>query len=145
MNPYYQIVDSFKIPAHRFRAYLAITDGRVGARLNRGVALSAEKRAALIWGLDHDSPVVRRCCLEFLDQHPDPDALPHIVARLHDPVPRVRWHAVHALICDACKDGQSYGDPQVPERIREIAANDPSAKVRAQAAYGLAQLSAVRA
>jgi len=110
VNPYLEIVDSFKHRAQRFPALLAMTDGRVGARANRGVALSAEKRAALIWGLEHQNPVVRRCCLELLDQHPDPDALPHIVTRLHDPVPRVRWHAVHALLCDACKPGAAADD-----------------------------------
>jgi HEAT repeat protein len=125
-------------------ALLEITDGRPGARANRGVVeLSAEKRAALIWGLDHDNPVVRRCCLELLDQHPDPDALPHIVARLDDPVPSVRWHAVHALLCDACKPGAAYTcDPEIVERIRDIAAHDPNAKVRAQAEYALEQMHA---
>ena len=143
MNPYLEIVDSFKTRAQRFPALLTMTDGRLGARANRGVALSADKRAALIWGLDHANSVVRRCCLELLDQHPDPEALPHIVARLHDPVPRVRWHAVHALLCDACKPGAAYAcDADIIERIRDVAARDPSAKVRAQAAYGLDQLGA---
>ncbi|HEY6598078.1 MAG TPA: HEAT repeat domain-containing protein [Pseudomonadales bacterium] len=142
MNPYLEIVDSFKLRAQRFPALLAMTDGRVGARENRGVTLSADKRAALIWGLEHENPVVRRCCLELLDQHPDPEALPHIVTRLHDPVPRVRWHAVHALLCDACKPGAAYAcDPEIIDRIRTVATNDPSTKVRAQTAYGLEQLS----
>jgi hypothetical protein len=66
VNPYLEIVDSFNLRVQRFPALLAMTDGRV-----------------------------RRCCLGLVDQHPDPGALPHIVTRLHDPVPRVRWHAVH--------------------------------------------------
>jgi HEAT repeat protein len=141
MNPYFEIIDSFKLRVRRFPALLAMTDGRVGARENRGIALSADKRAALIWGLDHENPVVRRCCLELLDQHPDPDALPHIIARLSDPVPRVRWHAVHALLCDACKPGAAYAcSPDVVAKLQEVAARDPNAKVRAQAAYGLEQL-----
>ncbi|HEX7038246.1 MAG TPA: HEAT repeat domain-containing protein [Pseudomonadales bacterium] len=139
MNPWIDIVDSLQAPSERMNALRLIEDGRVGARANRGRPLPPDRVDALIWGLSHASPVVRRCCLELLDQHPDDRARPHIVRCLSDPVPRVRWHAVHALICDACKAGTSYLAADVVSRLRELAQSDPSRKVRAQAQWGLQQ------
>jgi hypothetical protein len=48
---------------------------------------------------------------------------------------------VHALICDTCKDGKSYLNEEVLARVETMAASDPSPKVRAQARYGLDELS----
>ena len=137
MNDWYGEVEKFGIRRERFQASIRFTDGRIGARANRGVQLSPEKLDALIWGLDHRNPVVRRCCLEFLDQHPDKEALPSILRCLEDPVPRVRWHAVHALICDKCKSDFSYINDDVVERVRIVAKSDASPKVRSQAIYGI--------
>lgn len=141
MNPWIDQVERFAIRSERFEACRQFTDGRIGARANRGVALSKEKMDALIWGLSHENAVVRRVCLEFLDAHPDESAIPAIIVCLDDPVPRVRWHAVHALICDTCKAGKSYLTEDVLTRVEALAANDPSPKVRAQACYGLNELS----
>ena len=116
-----------------------MTDGRIGARANRGQKLNDEKMEALIWGLSHENAVVRRCCLEFLDTHPSDKALPHILRCLDDPVPRVRWHAVHALICDACKPGASYVSGEALSRIQALAADDPNPRVRKQARWGLSE------
>src|SRR5580692_13219905 len=116
---------------------LLLTDGRLGARANRGRPLSADRVDALVWGLSHASPVVRRCCLELLDLHPDTRAVDAITKCLEDPVPRVRWHAVHTLSCDACKAGGSYLDRVITERLKDVALRDPSPKVRAQAAMAL--------
>jgi hypothetical protein len=100
---------------------------------NRGQPLSDQKLDALIWGLEHQSPKVRRFCLELLDNNPDDRALPKILACLDDAVPRVRWHAVHALSCDTCKSGVSLLTDEVRERLRQIARHDSSKKVRTQA------------
>jgi HEAT repeat protein len=129
-NPYFEVVDSLKIPAERYRAAHAMSAGGRGARENRGKQLPAEKIEALIWGLSHENPVVRRCCLELLDQHPDVRAVPHILAALEDPVPRVRWHAVHALACDGCKAGESFIAPNVVAKLRRVATQDRHARVR---------------
>jgi hypothetical protein len=141
VNPWIEQVELFSNRAERFDACNRFTDGRIGAKANRGVELSAEKKDALIWGVSHDNPVVRRVCLEFLDQHPVERAIPSIIRCLDDPVPRVRWHAVHALICDTCKDGKRYFDDSLLERIELIATSDPSPRVRAQARHGLDELS----
>ena len=137
MNPWNEVVDRFRIKSERFEAAELMSDGRIGARANRGRVLAQDKVDALIRGLSHESPVVRRCCLEFLDQHPNDAAIPHIVNCLGDPVPRVRWHAIHALICDACKPEVSYLSSDVLDRLRAMANGDPSPKVRSQAKWGL--------
>ena len=128
---------SLKLRGKRFEAAQALSAGGLGARQNRGKALPTEKIDALIWGLSHPSAVVRRCCLELLDQHPDPRAVTHILRAVDDPVPRVRWHAVHALLCDACKGGQSFLTPSIAAALRRVAERDPSAKVRAYAHQAL--------
>jgi len=142
VNPYLEVVDRLKVPAERFKAAHAMSAGGRGARENRGKQLSPEKIDALIWGLSHKNPVVRRCCLELLDQHPDARAVPHILSLLADPVPRVRWHAVHALLCDACKAGGSFFTPDIAARLHEVAASDPSPKVRNYAHQALADRGA---
>jgi HEAT repeat protein len=142
MNPYLELVDRLKIPSERYRVARAMSAGGRGARENRGKKLSDEKVEALIWGLSHENPAVRRCCLELLDQHPDPRAIPHILRALEDPVPRVRWHAVHALLCDACKAGESFLGPEVAARLRLISKRDPSPKVRDYARRALSESGA---
>ncbi len=139
MNPYFDVVDRLKIPAERYRAAHSLSAGGRGARENRGKQLPTEKIEALIRGLSHESPVVRRCCLELLDQHPDARAVPHILNRLEDPVPRVRWHAVHALLCDACKAGASFLSANVAARLRRVAEHDSSPKVRNYAHRALSE------
>ena len=139
MNAWFDEVERLTRRDQRLAALRALTGGELGARKSRGRALGAEVIDALIWGLAHASPVVRRCCLELLDLHPDPRATAAIEACLDDPVPRVRWHAVHTLSCDACKGGGcGYIDPRLRERISAIAASDPSPRVRAQATLALA-------
>jgi hypothetical protein len=143
-NPYFEMVDKFQIKEERIRwaSIMSALPGRMG-KANRGKPVSKEKLEALIWGLEHDNAVVRWMCLEHLDAHPDPSAIPHIVRRLDDPVPRVRWHAVHALACDACKDGASFLSFDVLDRLRHAAAADASQRVRRYAAQVLAERCSV--
>ena len=100
--------------------------GHASGREARGKALHLDKIDALIWGMRHPNAAVRRCCLELLDAHPCDRAVPTVVAALSDPVPRVRWHAVHALECDACKAGRSLLSASAIEALQPVAASDPS-------------------
>lgn len=135
VNPYFEVVDKFKIKDERIRwsSIMTALPGRMG-KANRGRPVSKQKLEALIWGLYHRNAAVRWGCLEHLDAHPDASAVPHIVEKLDDPVPRVRWHAVHALACDACKDGDSFLSAEVTTRLEEVSRSDESKKVRAYAA-----------
>ena len=130
-NPYFEVVDRMSIKAERLRwgSIMTALPGRRPLE-NRGKPVGALKLAALIRGLEHDNPVVRWQCLEHLDTHPDATAVPHIVACLDDPVPRVRWHAVHALACDACKLGESWVSGNVETRLLALAREDSNERVR---------------
>jgi HEAT repeat protein len=134
VNTWRDVVDRLSRRSERYEGMLALADGQLGARASRGRPLSEDRIDALIWGLSHTNPVVRRCCLELLDLHPNPRALDAIARCLGDPVPRVRWHAAHTLSCDACKAGGSYLNAAIMERLQDVALNDPSPRVRAQAA-----------
>ena len=138
MNEYFDLVDRIKFREGRYQVLVAIS-GPGRPRDKRGTPLPPERLEAVIWGVSHPSPVVRRCCLELLDQHPDPSAIPHIVAALDDPVPRVRWHAVHALHCDVCKAGQTFMSPDIVDHLRRVAEHDGSEKVRSYTSWVLAE------
>jgi hypothetical protein len=49
----------------------------------------------------------------------------------------VRWHAVHALLCDACKAGSSFLTPDVAAHLQQVAEHDSSPKVRSYAHQAL--------
>ena len=142
MKTYREYVELFQEPEHGLESMRVLQGGSLKGRETRGKKLPAEIIEALIWGLDHESPVVRRNCLEILDAHPDHSAIPHIIRKLEDPVPRVRWHAVHALVCDVCKVGDSFVNDDVIVRLRSVAENDPSKKVRNYARRELEQAGA---
>jgi hypothetical protein len=139
VNPWFDVVDRLRLRSERYDALRALADGPLGARASRGRPLSDDRIDALIWGLAHASPVVRRCCLELLDLHPDARAADAIARLLDDPAPRIRWHAAHTLSCDACKAGESYLTAEIRARLNEVALTDSSSKVRVQAAAAARQ------
>jgi HEAT repeat protein len=102
---------------------------------------------AVIEGLRaHPNPQVRRGCADWMDHHGDDhcvDALCH--AARHDPVAYVRRVAVHSLSCQRCKSTPLVC-VDIVARLIPSALDDPSPKVRREAAYGLsAQPPDVRA
>ena len=103
------------------------------------VAAGVAGRSAAMEGLRHPEPPVRRGCVDFLDHHADEgcaDDLRRVA--LHDPIPRVRRFAVHALGCVRCK--ASPLDIDLIEFFAEVVArSNESAKVRREAIYALSQ------
>jgi hypothetical protein len=89
----------------------------------------------LIAGLAHPNPNVRFECAHALDGWDDGRAAPALAALLDDPVPRVRWMAMHALVCDACKAEPAPWSQDICRRIAAHLLTDPSVKVRRHAAY----------
>ena len=85
-------------------------------------------------GLRHQSPAVRQYCCAFLDHFLVPEALPDLIAMLHDPEPAVRRTTLHTLACDRCKEGTCRpGEQEVlPEALRMLHEDD-NAHVRAMA------------
>ena len=101
------------------------------------IAAGGAGLSAAVEGLQHPEPRVRRCCVDFLDHHADDDCADDLRrVALHDPVPRVRRFAVHALGCVRCKTSPLEMD--LIEFLAMVAAHsDESAKVRREAIYAL--------
>ena len=101
------------------------------------IAAGGAGLSAAVAGLQHPEPPVRRGCVDFLDHHADDgcaDDLRRVA--LHDPIPRVRRFAVHALGCVRCKTSPLEMD--LIEFLAMVAArSDESAKVRREAIWGL--------
>lgn len=101
------------------------------------VAAGAAGLSAAVEGLRHPDSPVRRGCVDFLDHHADDGCADDLrQVALHDPVPRVRRFAVHALGCVRCKT--SPLDMGLVEFLAMVAARgDESPKVRREAIYAL--------
>ncbi len=93
--------------------------------------------SAVLRGLDHAEPPVRRRCLDFLDHHADKlciDDLRRVA--LHDPVPQVRRFAVHALSCIRCKT-RPLGTDLIEFLTSVAVRSDENVKVRREAIFQL--------
>lgn len=91
---------------------------------------------ATIEGLSHPNPKIRGDCADLMDHLADDRCIEPLTKATQDPIPRVRRRAVHSLNCDRCKPSPLNAD-LVP-LLMEIVVNDDNAKVRHEAAYGLA-------
>jgi HEAT repeat protein len=83
--------------------------------------------------------MVRRTCVNLLDQLVDEESLPDLVAALDDPDPTVCARALHALACEQCKQNECRpGDdlfvPKALEFVRSHA--DPDIRAAAIGALG---------
>lgn len=101
------------------------------------IAAGSPGLSAVLRGLDHPEPPVRRGCLDFLDHHADElciDDLRRVAAS--DPVPHVRRFAVHALSCIRCKTRPLGTD--LTEFLTSVAVRtDENVKVRREAIFQL--------
>jgi HEAT repeat protein len=91
----------------------------------------------LIGGLSDRSPRMRFECAHALDRFGDVRCRAPLLKLIDDPVPRVRWMALHALSCDACKEDLFGDDDEVRARIAGRALGDESVQVRRHAAVAL--------
>jgi hypothetical protein len=99
---------------------------------------------AYIAGLVHPNPKVRYECAHALDRYGHPRAVEPLIALSHDPVPRVRWMALHALSCDACKVQRPVAAVAF-ERACAMAVDDTSVQVRRHATIAVGQLGGAEA
>lgn len=90
----------------------------------------------LVQGLKHPHSNVRWWCAQMLDHAADDTCVPALFDLLHDPVPRVRRMAVHALACQRCKVAPLQAD--MTDMLIDFALHDPNLKVRGEAVFGLA-------
>jgi hypothetical protein len=84
-------------------------------------------------------------CAHALDIFGDESTRAPLVPLMDDPVPRVRWMAMHALTCHACGAKPAILDVQIRARIIEAARSDPNVRVRFHAAHALAAAGEISA
>jgi hypothetical protein len=91
---------------------------------------------AVLWGLSHPNPRVRRGCAGFMDHHgTDACFAPLRQVALHDPAPSVRRMAVHSASCQECKPCPLTSD--LVGLLVEVALSDTNRRVRESAIGGL--------
>lgn len=97
-------------------------------------------------GLDHADAKVRRRCCGIIDHFLDEASLPALIACLDDRDGRVRATALHALACDACKEGDCRPrEEHVVPLALHFLQHDRSRRVRTSAAQLLGAYSPLRA
>jgi hypothetical protein len=117
--------------------------GKTISRLLRGLLVERGTLEPVIQlvlrGLQHPNARVRYECGHALDWLGDDRCVPALLELLHDPVPRVRAIALHALSCDECKLTPLERRPELMQLATNWAAHDPSRRVRQDAAWFLMQ------
>ena len=118
---------------------LAERDWARVAQAERALLLAGpEGQNAVLAGMTHANPRIRRACAGFMDHHGDDVCITPLLERLlHDPVPNVRREAVHLFSCDRCKNSP-LGLDAVPVLLN-VMASDPNKWVRYEAIAGLSQ------
>lgn len=93
-------------------------------------------------GLHHPKAIVRRTCVNLLDALVDEDSLPDLVGALDDEDPTVASRALHALACEACKQGACRPDEDlfVP-RALTLLRTSPNPDIRANAVNALGRIA----
>ena len=109
--------------------------GAINARDLAKVKLRPEAKEALIAGLKHRNAKVRWWCLQLMDHVADESFIPFVLPLLHDPVGKVRKHAVHVLTCDICKPDRCGLElsQEIMERLEKVALEDEDIRVRNEA------------
>lgn len=97
-----ELVDMLAYKRHTNPAIRALIGGLTGSEM-REITLSQAALEALVWGLKHPNPRVRRGCLQLMDHVGDERCFPHILAMFNDSEPKVRALARHAMECEKCK------------------------------------------
>jgi hypothetical protein len=92
---------------------------------------------ALLRGIDHPGARTRFLTAQAMDHFADVRCVEPLRRLLHDPIPRVRWAALHSLACEACKLEPMAAPEDLVSELVDMALHDPSIKVRRVAAYEL--------
>ena len=102
--------------------------------LQRLIALGPDAIGAACEGLRSPDAEMRVNCCKVLDHVMDPGSVNAVIQALADPVPQVRYGALHALACDRCKSGgcRPSASAVLPPAMALLAA-EPSPQVRAMA------------
>lgn len=94
---------------------------------------------ALLRAADHPNARLRFLAAQAMDHFADQRCAAPLRRMLGDPVPRVRWAAIHSLRCDGCKIAPLADEGDTTVALIALARHDPSVKVRRVATYELGQ------
>ena len=94
---------------------------------------------ALLRGAADTSAHTRYLAAQAMDTFADARCAEPLRRLLHDPVPRVRWAALHSLACDDCKIQPLHKPHNLVLTVAGMALHDPSIRVRRVAAWELGQ------
>jgi hypothetical protein len=97
---------------------------------------------ALLRAADHPNARLRFLAAQAMDHFADQRCAAPLRRMLGDPVPRVRWAAIHSLRCDGCKLTPLVYEGDTNQALIALAQHDPSVKVRRVATYELGQICA---
>ena len=99
----------------------------------------------IIAGLGHPNGRARFEYAHILDSFGDARCIAPLRVLMDDPVPRVRWMAMHALTCHDCNEATCPDDPKLIEEIVHHLHHDESIKVRRHAAIALGEAGGIGA
>ena len=99
----------------------------------------------IIAGLGHPNGRARFEYAHILDSFGDARCIAPLRVLMDDPVPRVRWMAMHALTCHDCNEATCPDDPKLIEEIIHHLHHDESIKVRRHAAIALGEAGGIGA
>ena len=135
-----QLVDLFADKTQRNQAIVALVGGITAGEL-RKVTVSEAAKNALIAGLKHENSKVRWWCVQLLDHLADESYLePLLGVAYHDPTPKNRRHAIHALACPVCKPNRQRLKIDIRADLATIATHDTDESVRDMARQELKEL-----
>ena len=97
---------------------------------------------ALLVAAQHPNARLRFLAAQAMDHFADQRCAEPLQRMLHDPVPRVRWAAIHSIQCEECKLAPLATDGDLLATLIDLALHDPSVKVRRVATYELGQACA---
>jgi hypothetical protein len=97
---------------------------------------------ALLVSVAHSNARLRFWGAQAMDHFADQRCGEALQRLLNDPVPRVRWAALHSLQCAECKQTPLPTVGDIVATIIELALHDPSIKVRRVATYELGRVCA---
>lgn len=119
----------------------------IGARVGNQVrALLVERGEytavidALLLAIESNDPRTRFLAAQAMDHYADARCAEPLARCLRDPVPRVRWAAIHSIGCEACKLAPLPAQVDLVATLVELAQADPSVRVRRVATYELGQV-----
>ena len=135
-----QLVNLLSNKQQRYDVIVALVGGITSEEL-RHVTVTPEVKEALINGLQHENSLVRWWCIQLMDHLADESYIePLLDAAQHDPLPKNRRHAIHALTCELCKPNRCKLDIDLRPMLAGMVIEDADWSVKRLALQELIEI-----